>query len=165
MAKRVAQDDRPYRPVEEALVRSVMNKSAVEEDVETIEAQNVPPPTGTAELSSIPSTVRNPIVVQSQLPEKLSREKRVLLSPSEEREIERLVSRVAEAVGTPVKLSHLLRAYMALLLHAENEIIKRAQQAPPMHRPPNGDPIALASFEQGVAQILSAALREAAPLR
>ena len=165
MAKRVAQEDRPYRPVEEALVRSVMNRSAVDEDVETIEAQDIPPPIGAAKLSPTSTTVRNQIVVQSQPPEKLSREKRVLLSPSEEREIERLVSRVAEAVGTPVKLSHLLRAYMALLLHTENEIIKRAQQAPPMRRPPNGDPIALASFEQGVAQILSAAFREAAPLR
>jgi hypothetical protein len=165
MAKRVARDERPYRPVEEALVRSVMSKSEVVDDLEIVETQGTPEPSGAVQPSPASSTLHNNILIQSQSPEKLSREKRVLLSPSEEREIERLVARIAEAVGTPVKLSHLLRAYMTLLLHAENEIIKRAQQAPPMRRPPNGDPIALASFEQRVAQILSAALREAAPLR
>lgn len=165
MAKRVAQDERPYRPVEEALVRSVMNRPEGVEAIETVEANEAPHLTEAAELGSIPSTLGRQILAQNEPQEKLSREKRVLLSPSEERGIERLVSRVAEAVGTPVKLSHLLRAYMTLLLHAENEVIKRAQQALPMRRPPNGDPIALASFEQGIAQILSAALREAAPLR
>ena len=165
MAKRVAQDERPYRPVEEALVRSVMNRVKTAESVETVEAQGEYQPAEVAESTFLRPTLQRQTAVQSQPPEKLSREKRVLLSPSEERDIERLVARVAEAVGTPVKLSHLLRAYMVLLLHAENEIIKRAQQAPSMRRPPNGDPIALASFEQGVAQILSAALREAAPLR
>ena len=165
MAKRVAKDERPYRPVEEALVRSVMNRPVAMEDIQTVESQEVSQPEKAVESRSTLSTLRNQILAESQLPEKLSREKRVLLSPSEEREIERLVSRVAEAVGTPVKLSHLLRAYMVLLLHAENEIIKRAEQAPLMRRPPNGDPIGLASFEQSIAQILSAALREAALLR
>jgi hypothetical protein len=97
--------------------------------------------------------------------EKLAREKRVLLTFSEEREIERLVARVAEELATPVKFSHLLRAYMTLLLHAENEITKRARQAVPLHRPPNGDPVALARFEHRLAQILSAAFRDAPPLR
>jgi hypothetical protein len=103
----------------------------------------------------------------SQIPtiEKLTREKRVLLTFSEEREIERLVARVAEGLATPVKLSHFLRAYMTLLLHAENELTKRARQAVPLHRPPNGDPVALAQFEHRLAQILSAAFRDAPPLR
>jgi len=165
MAKRVAQDERPYRPVEEALVRSVMHSSGTEEAVEIIETQGVSQEIEETQVRRNTISASEQIFAQSQPLEKLSREKRVLLSPSEEREIERLVSRVAEAVRTPVKLSHLLRAYMTLLLHAENEIVKRAQQASPMRRRPNGDPVALASFEQSVAQILSAALREAAPLR
>jgi hypothetical protein len=142
-----------------------MGKSEVVDDVKTVGAQETPQSSELAESSAVSSAVDNHSLVYNQSPEKLSREKRVLLSPSEEREIERFVSRVAEGLGTPVKLSHMLRAYMTLLLHAENEIIKRAHQAPPMRRPPNGDPIALANFEQGVAQILSAAFREASPLR
>src|SRR5262249_16417391 len=45
------------------------------------------------------------------------------------------------------KLSHMLRAYMTLLLHAEGEITKRARLTGPLHRPPNGDAVALARFE------------------
>ena len=83
--------------------------------------------------------------------EKLSREKRVLLTLAEEREIERLVARVAEELATPVKLSHMLRAYMTLLLHAEGEITKRARLTGPLHRPPNGDAVALAGHAAEVA--------------
>ena len=51
--------------------------------------------------------------------QRLSREKRVLLSADEERQIERLVDRLGEDLGTSLKLSHLLRACMTLLCHAD----------------------------------------------
>ena len=54
---------------------------------------------------------------------------------------------------------------MTLLLHAEGEITKRARLTGPLHRPPNGDAVALARFEQQLAKILSAAFRDAPPLR
>jgi hypothetical protein len=177
MAKRVTQDERPYRPVEEALVRAVMSPQEAEPIVETDSPEGVQPTGVPLEATRPEPSVSETIVpeVQSngrvvvQTPtvtvEKLTREKRVLLSASEEREIEQLVSRIAGELGTPVKLSHMLRAYMILLLHAENEIMKRARQAAPLHRPPNGDPVALAGFEQRLAQILSLAFREALPLR
>lgn len=177
MAKRVAQDERPYRPVEEALVRAVMSHQEEEPTVEADDSDDVhqtrEPLNNIQSEPSVDETVlplvQNNSRVMVQSPtltvEKLTREKRVLLSASEEREIEHLVSRIAGELGTPVKLSHMLRAYMILLLHAENEIIKRARQVAPLRRPPNGDPIALAGFEQRLAQILSLSLREALPLR
>ncbi len=167
MAKRVAQDERPYRPVEEALVRAVMSHQEAEPIVETVNAERAQRTNGP--LEAIPTEPPASKTVAVQTPtvtvEKLTREKRVLLSASEEREIEHLISRIAEELGTPVKLSHMLRAYITLLLHAEKEIMKRARQVAPLHRPPNGDPVALASFEQRLAQILSLALRETLPLR
>src|SRR5262249_19879327 len=98
-------------------------------------------------------------------PDKLNREKRVLLTQAEEHEIERLVSRVAAEVSTPVKLSHLLRACVTLLRHAEDQIADQARQSGTLTRPSNGDPAALAEFEYRLAQILSAAFRDAARLR
>jgi hypothetical protein len=175
MGKRVPQDDRPYRPVEEALVRAVLTHQGGEGVAEAngtdgpqrINRQFVATPVESSSeretLSGVPRDRQE--IVQAPLVEKLTREKRVLLTFSEEREIERLVARIAEELGTPVKLSHLLRAYMTLLLHAENELVKRAHQVGPLHRPSNGDPLALIRFEQRLAQTLSAAFRDAPPIR
>ena len=173
MAKRVPQDEKPYRPVQEALVRAVMNHQMMEHDAAP--ADDAGPPRIGGLLETLPAPPRAEGVGEArrddqtaaQMPtlEKLTREKRVLLTFSEEREIERLIARVAEELATPVKFSHLLRAYMTLLLHAENEITKRARQVVPLHRPPNGDPVALARFEHRLAQILSAAFRDASLLR
>jgi hypothetical protein len=175
MGKRVPQDDRPYRPVEEALVRAVLTHQGGEVGAEAngtdgprqMNRPLVTTPVETASEREVFSGVPRDRQERAQVPyvEKLIREKRVLLTLSEEREIERLVARIAEELGTPVKLSHMLRAYMTLLLHAENEIVKRAHQAGPLHRPSNGDPSALVRFEQRLAQILSAAFRDAPPIR
>jgi len=179
MAKRVPQDEKPYRPVDEALVRSVLKGSALEEATS--------PPTSSKAASPVESSaVSEPVVTESPLPsalalpegeepksqqevtatsvEKLSREKRVLLTKSEEREIERFVARLADELETPLKLSHVLRACMVILRHAESEILAQAREAAKLERPSNGDPAALARFEHQLAQILSAALRQAAPL-
>ena len=175
MGKCVPQDDRPYRPVEEALVRAVLthqgdNGGAEANGTDRPQRMNRPlgtTPVETAQERDVFAGVPRDHQEIAQVPyvEKLTREKRVLLTFSEEREVERLVARIAEELGTPVKLSHMLRAYMTLLLHAENEIVKRAHQVGPLHRPSNGDPLALGRFEQRLAQILSAAFRDAPPIR
>ncbi len=179
MAKRVPPDEKPYRPVDEALVRSVLRGSPLEETT-------LPPTTSKAMSPVESSDVAAPVIAESPLTsalalpkgqepksqpevtatgvEKLSREKRVLLTKSEEREIERFVDRLADELETPLKLSHLLRACMVVVRHAESEILAQAREAEELERPPNGDPVALARFERQLAQILSAALRQAAPL-
>jgi len=93
------------------------------------------------------------------------REKRVVLSRDEEREIEQLVARMSDGLRTSLKLSHLLRAAVAVLLHAEGELISRAESAGHLQRPSNWDAVALARFEHELAKVLSQALRDAPPLR
>lgn len=117
-------------------------------------------------------TARQPVVTpkaaagEQSHQEKLSREKRVLLTLSEEREIERCVDRIAEGFGgTPVKLSHIIRACLTVMRHSENEIIHRAQEVGQLTRPPNGDNMALAEFEHELAKVLSQAFRDAPSLR
>src|SRR5215471_3292748 len=175
MGKRVAPDERPYRPVEEALVRSVLDPQEDSSIAEQASTNGLPQMARPLETDTVEEIPRQGIFpgIQSNghdsshtaTAEKLSREKRVLLTLAEEREIERLVARVAEELATPVKLSHMLRAYMTLLLHAEGEITRRARLTGPLHRPPNGDAVALARFEHQLSKILSAAFRDAPPLR
>jgi hypothetical protein len=95
----------------------------------------------------------------------LNREKRVLVTPEEERQIERLVDRIGEQLGTSLKLSHLLRACMALLCHAEEEIICHTSTLNPLPRPSNGDAVALAQFDEALARLLSKSLRDAPAIR
>ena len=175
MGKRVSPDERPYRPVQEALVRSVLDSHEHTGMAEQTGDNGTSMEHGLLAVKHAGNTSQQELlagiqgnghsVSQTPMTEKLSREKRVLLTLSEEREIERFVARVAEELATPVKLSHMLRAYMTLILHAESEITKRARLTGSLHRPPNGDPVALARFEHQLAKILSAAFRDAPPLR
>ena len=75
------------------------------------------------------------------------------------------VDRLGEDLGTSLKLSHLLRACMTLLCHAEGELHNTAATLAPLIRPANGDAIALAQFEYDLAKLLSKALRDAPPVR
>jgi hypothetical protein len=97
--------------------------------------------------------------------EKLSHEKRVLLTPTEELEWERLVRDIAAELRTPLKSSHILRATVILLRHASEELVKQSRRVGPLKRPPNNDPIALAGFEHYLAEVIDSALRNAPPLR
>jgi len=142
MAKRVPEGEKPFRPVDAALVRSVISPTArqgntAEETAHTMASTHL-----------------------SIVPEKFDREKRMLLTRSEERAVERLVSNFAEEMRTPVKLSHVLRACTSLILKYEKEIIEEARKSPKLTRPPNGDMNGLSDFEQGVSRILEAALQQ-----
>ena len=173
MGKRAPADERPFNPVEAALVRSVLAQEPPPPEASMVAVRT---PAVTEELpgkdsAQVDSASRPKMLRRLQLrtpipqPDKLNREKRVLLTQAEEREVERVVARLAEEISTPVKLSHLLRACVTLLRHAEEEIIDHARQTGSLSRPSNGDPAALAEFEFRLAQILSAAFRDATRLR
>jgi hypothetical protein len=89
----------------------------------------------------------------------------VLLTETEEASIEDLVARIARELGTPVKLSHVLRATIAVLLHAEESLFERAKKTGRIKRPPNNDPMALYQYEQVLARLLDSAVRGAPPMR
>jgi hypothetical protein len=59
---------------------------------------------------------------ESEGQEPLNREKRVLLTPSEERELNTFLLELGAALGTQVQLSHLLRASIELFKHARGDL-------------------------------------------
>jgi hypothetical protein len=101
---------------------------------------------------------------ESEGVEPLNREKRVLLTPSEERDLNTFLLELGAALGTQVQLSHLLRAAIELLKHARGEILEEAHQTPGLHRLANVYRIAMATFERRVARLLLAAFRKSDPL-
>jgi hypothetical protein len=179
MAKRAPVDEKPYNPVEDALVRSVWlgenseDKAIGQERRALLQQDEMPlQTTAIAETGNGTKGVTLPRSERAgQVPThafargKQAREKRVLLTHTEERQIELLVHRLAIELATPVKLSHVLRACVAILQHADHEIVEGARKAPPLTRPPNGSPEALAEFEHRLAQILLDALQRSIPLR
>lgn len=183
MAKRVPKDDKPYRPLDESLIRSVISgppagQGGAQAAAVAPEPAHDPRPMHAAEPAAPrssprlvpapehePSQPRRPASVTDALPEKREREKRMLLTRSEEREVEHLVNRLAQELGTAVKLSHVLRACTLILVHAEDDLLDRARKTPVMARPGNGNASELAEFEKSLAQILLGGLRDAPALR
>jgi hypothetical protein len=176
MAKRAPADDAPYNPLDVGLAHSVVKGAGMTQEVGKVAAGvsgeggiETPPYVTQGALNGkivgLPRG-RNPAVVsETAIARSLNREKRVLLTPEEERHIERLVDRIGEQLGASLKLSHLLRTCMTVLCHAENEILRHASNLCPLPRPANGDAVALAQFEQALARLLSVALRDAPPIR
>lgn len=94
-------------------------------------------------------------------PERLNRVVRCLLSPSEEKVLRALVTRLGKRAGTSLTLSHLIRPYFDLLLHSEDELAEELSQAG-ISRPHN-DKTAIVHYEHKVAAIIHSALRKAHP--
>jgi hypothetical protein len=95
----------------------------------------------------------------------MDREKRVLLTPSEDRALERVVANLGAELGTSLKLSHVLRSCIRILINAEDDLIERARANGRTIRPPNGDLPAIEAFEKIVAGVLQAGIRSARPIR
>lgn len=112
-----------------------------------------------------PAPRREPRSQPSQFTERMEREKRVLLTPSEDRALERVVSNLGAELGTSLKLSHVLRSCIRILINAEDELIERARANGRTIRPPNGDLPAIEAFEKVVAGVLQAGIRGARPIR
>lgn len=90
-------------------------------------------------------------------------EKRVLISRSEEAELESLVKLLGEVLGTHVKASHVLRALITLVLRNRRAVLRGAMAAAgTLRRPRNGDFSALVRFESELAGIIVRALVPAA---
>lgn len=180
MAKRAAPDEQPYRPLlnpglaaalakpvpqtsipSDASAHRLITKPAVE-PVQRIPEVVKP---SIVEFISSGSTSSEPKPTPSAVPPKFDHEKRILFTRSESEALDRLVTSLARRLNAQVKVSHVVRALVALTLHAEGEVDKRAGEAPNLTRPPNGDAHALQRFEREIAQIIGSALRDAPPLR
>ncbi len=161
MAKRVKEDDAPYRPVEAALVRSVVTgpKKILESNVIYFplaeekateitkeELKTQPVPQGHVGLEPFDQLIR------------------VLMSKSEKAGLENLVDRLAKQADTTLKISHLMRAFVILLKHGEDMLLEEARRGTRLVRPSNGNPIGIADFEHRVAYMVLAALKNSLPL-
>lgn len=170
MAKRAPTDEKPYSPVRAALVDAVV-RGVGEERKSTVSSEPKPeeddrvvqmpvPPKRAARKDKEPQGMQT-----APSRDRLLREKRVLLSRSEEVAVGELVQRLAACGTSGLKFSHLLRASVLLLRHAEQELVERVKRADGLVRPPNDNALALAEFEHRVAQELAAAIRASPPLR
>jgi len=179
MAKR-AKDQEPYRPVRASLVAEVMTGAAAapamqraEEPAPQPARPAVIPPQAPANrwegrprhIAPEPVEPEEPQQVPQLDPrQKLSREKRYLLSADEEDRIEDLVRSMARELQTPLKLSHLVRATITLINRAQVELLNQARSKTSFTRPSNGDTHGLLRFEAEVAKLLDAAFRMTKPL-
>lgn len=182
MAKR-AKDQEPYRPVRASLVADVMGASSAAPALQPVEERPAPPrpPVAPMHQAQAPASRWEPrprVVApapaaepeeQEPVPQldprqKLSREKRYLLSADEEDRIEDLVRSMARELQTPLKLSHLVRATITLITRAQTELVGQARTKAAFTRPSNGDTHGLLRFEAEVAKLLDAAFRMTKPL-
>ena len=160
MAKRVSSNEQPFRPLNESMVRSVLshtgespesnleqpsNLNLVELNEKSKEEEGEP-------KNSEDKTPEKP-------PEKRNREKRFLLSLSEERQLETLAINLSAELETSVKSSHIIRACLSMLLDNKDKVISLAEKAKGVSRPPNGDIQAINEFEKAIGKILKKALR------
>lgn len=173
MAKQAPRDEKPFRPVDESLIRAVAlgNSRKEEAKAEDLSLKSEPEVKSEEPLLRIPrqevgrgsSTVEIK-AARERTPrkearttintEKLTLEKRMLLSPTESRAFERMVSSLAGELGTSLKMSHILRACTSLVLNSEQEIIRAARESERLVRPPNGDMKALHEFEKKLSKLL-----------
>lgn len=150
MAKRVPTDEKPYNPIESALVERVSSRTA------TV----LEPRQGIAPVEFLESEA----TAMLEAPKKPGREKRVILSWEDEIAVQQLLDELSQTLQTPIKLSNALRSCVILLRHAQGPITKKASRAGEIVRPPNNDLTAIALFEQRLAGIFQAAIRESSTL-
>ena len=150
MAKRAPKDERPFNPIESALVERVASRSPVYEPRDTVV------PDAPEESVPLPAQPTAPPVIKRP-----PREKRVLLSWEEELALQRLLDQLTETLQTPVKLSNALRSCLILLRHAQGPIIDCAAQEDRLVRPANNDQTGIALFEHRLASIFQTAFSSA----
>jgi len=187
MAKRAPVDERPYRPLlDPNVISAALEKASTADPGMHAEEEEAPPaavkvvdirrpdPPAKRSASREDSAVQAsrfaqgegvPPALSQQFVEKFDQEKRMLLTRGESMALDRLVGSLAVRFNAQVKLSHVLRALVALLLHAADELDKRAGEVMGLIRPPNVDAKALQRFEREIARVLAAAIRDAGPVR
>lgn len=155
MAKRAPVDEKPFRPLDVSLLNSVVQHTPAASASEPVPR---PAPMPVHRESPRPGVVMVPAL------EKLESERRILFSRQESQALDRLINNLAWRLRAQVKVSHLIRALVGLVIRAERQVDQRAAERGPLVRPPNSDLAAIAKFEDDLAAILENALRDAGAL-
>lgn len=90
-----------------------------------------------------------------------TREKRVLMTPKEEREVDSFLAHLRGALDTNVTFSHILRSLVRTAMNSEKKILIEARRAE-IERPRNGDLKATTAFEAKLGRLFHTALKKAA---
>lgn len=154
MAKRRAPGLKEYNPLDDARGRLPIDPDLVRDVV-----SDMPPLPAAAATQPAFSSGQRPITI-----EKLTKYNKFLTTPTEKLELDRLAARISGALGVSVRPSHLIRACLIHLLHAENEIIRQADRHEPLKRPSNAEAVALAEFDHIIAEILYNGFLDAGPI-
>lgn len=153
MAKRAPKDEKPFNPIESALVERVSSRLPFSDP----RAEAFSGSTGTI------TAVEDASPVETS-PKRPPREKRVLLSWEEELALQRLLDQLTETLQTPVKLSNALRSCLILLRHAQGTIVDSAARQGTLVRPANNDQTGIALFEHRLAAIFQSGFTVAGKL-
>lgn len=159
MAKRRDPARREYNPLDDARGRLPIDEALVREVILESDAAS------TLGVKAATAPALKPAAVRPLAIERLTKYNKFLTTHTEKLELERLAARLSGALGVSVRSSHLIRACLIHLLHAESEIIRRAERQPSPRRPSNTEAVALAEFDHMIAEILSHAFRAAGPVR
>jgi hypothetical protein len=177
MAKRRDPKQKEYNPLDDArgrfpidveLVRDVIGESvpaAPAAPAQSLASPAVPAAAPPVSIPVPPAAVPETGEGRRLVVEKLTQYNKFLTTPREKLELGRLAARLSGALGVSVKPSQLIRACLIHLLHAEYEMIRHAERQPMVRRPSNTEAVALAEFDQLIAEILAAAFRDAGPIR
>src|SRR5688500_15118708 len=122
MGKRVAPSEKPFNPVQEALTRSVLKPEADLLADQTNPTPATSPPSKSPKVISIDGGRKEQpsekSAEQSKEPKKLTQVRRFLLTEDENATLDQLATDMGRRLGTPLTLSHLLRATATLLMHS-----------------------------------------------
>jgi hypothetical protein len=154
MAKRAPKDEKPFNPIESALVERVSSRLPLPDERNAFRSEG---------SAAAVAAVEEPPAADP-VPKRPPREKRVLLSWEEELALQRLLDQLTETLQTPVKLSNALRSCLILLRHAQGPIVDHAGRQGTLVRPANNDQTGIALFEQRLAAIFQAGFSTAGKL-
>ena len=160
MARKNGSEYQPYRPVDEAFVRStptVFGGQVASKDEGEV-GQSPPLKIVPTQDGGAAQNPRGRRAAASKV--KLNKYARYLTTDSEFRELERFAIDFSYAAGTTIELGKLLRICNAVMLHAQKELIESVKADAPLKRPRNDDPVGLADFEYRLSKMFSAAFQK-----
>jgi hypothetical protein len=185
MAKRTPPEEQEYRPVNEQLARSVLAHKArpVPQDEPPAKVDEPPapepptedepppePPQARAQSTPSPKVVtakrgRTPKATETpKEPVRAKRkemtiERRMMLSPEEDRLLEELVSGIRTELRVKANGSNVLRACVTLLFHVQEEVLKQCRRMATPQPPRKDDPTSIRVFEEHLARLFDSAIR------
>lgn len=163
MGKRVNPKEEAYSPVSEALAKKVASFGRSGSDNTAKKTEELPKEKEAIALKVVEEEEK-PSDLPRETREKPNKMKTVLLTPTEDADIKYLLAELTASLGVPCKLSHLLRACLAVLHHSEHELKRFGNETGALKSPKNGDLLEMARFENDLARLIVSAIKKAPPM-